>query len=111
MKKKYRKLTLYLGTLIMGIGMVTFPIGEGGTKDSKNKGQVEAVYFLLFIVTLLLGLAVTVSFCVFIYVLTFFTISPQGLRMLFSSCVDFFAGAVIPLPFFPENRNLYRMSP
>ena len=42
MKKKYRKLTLYLGTLIMGIGMVTFPIGEGGTKDSKNKGQVEA---------------------------------------------------------------------
>ncbi len=43
MKKKYRKLTLYLGTLIMGIGMVTFPIGESGTKKSqKNEGQVEA---------------------------------------------------------------------
>ena len=44
----------------------------------------------------------TVSFCMLIYVLTFFTVSPQGLRMLFSSTVEFFAGAIIPLPFFPE---------
>lgn len=59
-------------------------------------------HFILFVVTLLLGLAVTVSFCMLVYVLTFFTISPQGLRMLFVSAVEFFAGAVIPLPFFPE---------
>lgn len=59
-------------------------------------------HFVLFIITLNLGLAVTVSFCLLIYVLTFFTISPQGLRMLFTSAVEFFAGAVIPLPFFPE---------
>lgn len=72
----------------------------------------NGLYFLLFIVTLLLGLAVTVSFCVFIYVLTFFTISPQGLRMLFSSCVEFFAGAVIPLPFFPEKvRKIMELLP
>ena len=38
-----------------------------------------------------------------VYVLTFFTISPQGLRILFTSSVEFFAGAIIPLPFFPEN--------
>lgn len=62
----------------------------------------SGLHFFLFLATLLLGLAVTVSFCVFIYVLTFFTISPQGLRMLFLSSVEFFAGAVIPLPFFPE---------
>lgn len=60
------------------------------------------LHFGLFLVTLLLGLAVTVSFCMLIYVLTFFTVSPQGLRMLFSSTVEFFAGAIIPLPFFPE---------
>ena len=59
-------------------------------------------HFILFLITLILGLAVTVSFCMLIYVLTFFTISPQGLRMLFTSAVEFFAGAVIPLPFFPE---------
>lgn len=59
-------------------------------------------HFLLFILTLVLGLGVTVSFCMFVYVLTFFTISPQGLRILFTSSVEFFAGAIIPLPFFPE---------
>lgn len=59
-------------------------------------------HFVLFVVTLFLGLAVTVSFCMLIYVLTFFTVSPQGLRMLFTSTVEFFAGAIIPLPFFPK---------
>lgn len=60
------------------------------------------MHFLLFIITLILGLAVTVAFCLLVYVLAFFTISPQGLRMVFTSAVEFFAGAVIPLPFFPE---------
>lgn len=59
-------------------------------------------HFILFLITLVLGLAVTVSFSMLIYVLTFFTISPQGLRILFTSMVEFFAGAIIPLPFFPE---------
>lgn len=58
--------------------------------------------FLLFVLTLFLGLAVTVSFCMLVYVLSFFTISPQGLRMVFTSVVEFFSGAVIPLPFFPD---------
>ena len=62
-------------------------------------------YFLLFLITLALGLAVTVSFCMLVYVLTFFTISPQGLRILFTSSVEFFAGAIIPLPFF---QKIYR---
>ena len=60
------------------------------------------VHFLLFLITIILGLLVTVAFCVLIYVLSFFTISPMGLRMVFVSMVEFFAGAVIPLPFFPE---------
>lgn len=60
------------------------------------------MHFFLFLVTLFLGLAVTVAFCMFLYVLAFFTISPQGLRIMFISCVEFFAGGVIPLPFFPD---------
>lgn len=60
------------------------------------------MHFFLFLLTLFLGLAVTVTFCLLIYVLAFFTISPQGLRMVFTSCVEFFAGAAIPLPFFPD---------
>ena len=37
--------------------------------------------------------------CMFTYILAFFTISPQGLRMMFTSMVDFLSGAIIPLPF------------
>lgn len=59
-------------------------------------------HFVLFLITLLLGLGVTVSFCMLVYMLTFFTISPQGLRILFTSAVEFLAGAIIPLPFLPD---------
>ncbi|MBD5134751.1 MAG: ABC transporter permease [Lachnospiraceae bacterium] len=70
------------------------------------------LHFFLFIITLVLGLAMTVSFCMLVYVLTFFTISPQGLRMLFTSAVEFFAGAVIPLPFFPGTiQNILELLP
>lgn len=59
-------------------------------------------HFFLFVVTAVLGLAVTVAFCLLTYVLAFFTISAQGLRMVVTSTMEFFTGAVIPLPFFPE---------
>ncbi len=54
-----------------------------------------------FLITLILGLLVTVAFSMFVYVSTFFTLSPQGVRIVFTSMADFFAGAIIPLPFFP----------
>ena len=60
------------------------------------------MHFVLFLVTTALGLGVIVAFCMLIYALTFFTISPNGLRILFVSTVEFFTGAIIPLPFFPE---------
>lgn len=62
----------------------------------------DLLHFLLFCIALVLGLLVTVSFCMVVYILTFFTISPQGLRMLFISTVEFLSGGVIPLPFFPD---------
>ena len=58
--------------------------------------------FVLFLITLFLGLAVAAAYCMLIHFLAFFTISPQGLRMISASMVEFFAGAVIPIPFFPE---------
>lgn len=62
-------------------------------------------HFVIFLITLILGLLVTIAFCMLVYGLTFFTISPQGLRMVFVSLVEFFAGAVIPIPFFPEKMQ------
>ena len=64
-------------------------------------------YFLLFLLTLVLGLAVTVSFCMLVHVLAFFTISPRGLQMIFVSAADFFAGGIIPLPFFPKKVQFF----
>lgn len=69
-------------------------------------------HFFLFVVTLFLGLGVTVAFCMFTYILAFFTISPQGLKTLFTSMVDFLAGAIIPLPFMPESvRHVVELLP
>ena len=68
--------------------------------------------FLLYLVSMALGLLVVAAFCMLIYGLTFFTVSPDGLRILFSSAVDFFAGAVIPIPFFPGKlRALMELLP
>lgn len=63
-------------------------------------------HFLLFLLTLTIGLAVMVSLCMLIYVLAFFTIAPQGLRMVFTSTFEFFSGAIIPLPFFPKKVQM-----
>ena len=62
-------------------------------------------HFVLFLITTFLGLTVTVSVNMLIYMLTFFTLSPQGLRIFFASTLEFFSGAVIPLPFFPEKMQ------
>ena len=72
----------------------------------------STVHFFLFLITLLLGLAMTVSFCMLVYMTAFFTISPQGLRILFTSAVEFFSGAIIPLPFLPDKlRQIMELLP
>ena len=62
----------------------------------------SGMHFLLFLITAAMGFMVTVAFFMLVYMLTFFTISPSGLRILVASVVEFFAGAIIPLPFFPD---------
>lgn len=62
---------------------------------------VSGACFLLFLLTLFLALGITVAFCMVVYMLCFFTISPQGWRMVMTGAVDFLSGNIIPLPFFP----------
>lgn len=59
------------------------------------------LHFLVFLFTLVMGLLVTAAFCMIVYGLSFFTLSPSGIRMVFTSGVELLSGAVIPLPFFP----------
>lgn len=75
--------------------LAVFLPGSYGIRRPSGSG------FILFLVTLLLGLMVTVAFCMLVYALAFFTISPEGLRILIVSVVEFFSGAIIPIPFFP----------
>lgn len=58
--------------------------------------------FSLFLFSLILGLFTATAFIVLIYILSFFTISPRGLQMLFISVSEILAGQVIPIPFFPD---------
>ena len=57
---------------------------------------------LLFFLSLLLGMAVTVAFCMLIYIYTFYTMSQQGLRMFVGPIIEFLSGSIIPLPFLPD---------
>ncbi len=59
-----------------------------------------------FVLTMILGTLVTVAFGTLIYVITFFTISAQGLRLLVTSVMDFFNGSIIPIPFFPPGMRI-----
>ena len=72
--------------------------------------SIEA--FVLFLITLVLAVGVTVALCMFVNMLCFFTISPQGWRMVLLGSADFFMGNLIPLPFFPENfRKVVELTP
>lgn len=57
---------------------------------------------VLFLISIVLGFLVLVSFSMLIYISAFYTLSPMGIRILATSVIEFFAGAVIPLAFFPD---------
>ena len=72
-------------------------------------GPVEG---LLFILSLLLGFLVAISFVMLIYISAFYTVSSSGIRVLGASVVEFFSGAIIPLPFFPEGiQKIFNLLP
>lgn len=64
------------------------------------------------LIGMILALLVAVSVCMLVYIITFFTITPDGVRMVAVSAVDLLSGAVIPLPFFPDFlRNILELMP
>ncbi len=68
--------------------------------------------FLLFVLTLLLGVALNVVISMFIYISVFVTLSPTGSLLLFSVVGEFLSGLVIPLPLMPDwLRNVVEFLP
>lgn len=56
----------------------------------------------LFAVSLLLAACVMVAVSMFVYVLTFVTMSPLGSRLLFMMLAEFLQGGVVPIPLMPD---------
>lgn len=62
--------------------------------------------FLGFLFTMVTGLLVVAAITMLVYVLTFFTMSPSGVRIFAASIAELLSGAVVPLPFFPGKLRL-----
>lgn len=68
--------------------------------------------FALFLITSVLALFTVVSFCMLVYISTFYTMSPIGIRVVASSLMEFLSGAIIPLPFLPDGiRRIVDLTP
>lgn len=57
----------------------------------------------LFLISVILGFLVLISFSMLIYISAFYTLSPNGVRIIAVSVTEFFSGSIIPIPFFPES--------
>lgn len=66
---------------------------------------------LLFLISVTLGFLVLISCSMLVYISTFYTISPMGIRIIATSVTEFFSGALIPIPFFPDalQRLMYAL--
>ena len=72
----------------------------------------DPLAFVMFLFTASLGFFLVVAFCMLVYIATFYTLSPQGVRLVAISMTDFFAGAIIPLPFLPDRlRAVFELLP
>ena len=70
------------------------------------------VQFLLFLLSSALAMLVVVAFGMLIYISTFYTMSPVGVRILGAVLADFMAGSIVPLPFFPDGfRHFAQLLP
>lgn len=73
---------------------------------------VSAWAAVWFIISLMLAFIIVAAFCMLIYMITFFTLSSSGIKMIAISLVEFLSGAVIPLPFLPDKiRNIIEILP
>ena len=59
--------------------------------------------FVLFIVAMILGFLLAIAYCMLFYAMSFYVINSTGVRLFAAATVEFLAGGIIPLPFFPKN--------
>jgi len=66
----------------------------------------------IFLFSTILSLCVVATYTLLVYITVFYTLSLRGIRAILGALSDFFAGAIIPLPFFPESsRAVMELTP
>ncbi|WP_373898754.1 ABC transporter permease [Haloimpatiens sp. FM7315] len=73
----------------------------------KFNGPASLSSFILFIISMFIAFMVVVAYCMIIYIVTFYTISPIGIRVILTMVADFLAGGLVPLPLLPEWLTKY----
>ncbi len=63
--------------------------------------------FCGFLITTFLATMLITATAMFVYILTFYTMQPRGVKVIFFSIVDLLSGDLIPLPFFPDAIRRY----
>lgn len=72
----------------------------------------SAGVFALFVLSLAAASCLVVAMQMLVYVSTFYTLSPMGVRIIVMVLSDFLMGQLIPLPFFPEGlRQVVELTP
>lgn len=61
----------------------------------------------LALLSMCLGLFVTVAFGMLVYMSVFYMISSQGIKLIMTTVSEFLSGAVIPLPFLPQRLRIF----
>ena len=67
---------------------------------------------ILFLISVVLGSMLSISFIMLIYISTFYTLSSLGIRIVAVNIAAFLSGELIPLPFLPDSlRNVITLLP
>ena len=67
---------------------------------------------LLFLLSMVLGFCVIVAYSMLVYIATFYTYSPLGVRWIAISLTEFLSGSLLPLNFLPDSiRRVLELLP
>jgi ABC-2 type transport system permease protein len=67
------------------------------------KPPQDILTFILFLISVICAFILVNLYCLYYYIISFYTINGAGVRMVGMALSDLLSGFIIPLPFFPEN--------
>jgi ABC-type uncharacterized transport system, permease component len=63
----------------------------------------DPLSLVMFLISIVIGSMLSISFTMLIYISTFYTVSSLGVRIVATNIASFLSGELIPLPFLPDS--------